>query len=243
MNIQTKTSSLNCPKHLQVKFKKLGKNLYCELCEKENIRPIPQYQYALKKDIVNKKLNYKRLGIPDRYAAASFDNYNVKFRPQGLIYKGIRQFTEEVTKGAIKNMMLLGTVGTGKTHLSCSMLIELASKGVKVRYIKSNDLATYFVENWKNNIFYESNEIMNFVNYDLLVIDEYGLNDQKDFQKVYIDKIIFARYENKKSTVLISNLAKQDVQDSLGARLWSRMNEDGLTIHEFAWPDFRLNHS
>lgn len=136
---------------------------------------------------------------------------------------------------------MLGREGTGKTHLACAILKLLWQKGMRVRYINSFDLCSLFVENWKNTNFYERNEIDNFASYDLLVIDEYGLYDQNERHKNYVDRVLLKRYEEKKPTIIISNLIKEQFISNVGFRLWSRLNEDELNVLEFTWHDYRIS--
>lgn len=56
-------------------------------------------------------------------------------------------------KNECKNLVLLGREGTGKTHLACAILKLVVQKGLRVRYINSFDLSSFFVENWKTTIF------------------------------------------------------------------------------------------
>ena len=85
------------------------------------------------------------------------------------------------------------------------------------------------------------NEIDNCVSYDLLVIDEYGLYDQNERHKNYVDRVLLKRYEEKKPTIIISNLIKEQFISNVGFRLWSRLNEDELNVLEFTWHDYRIS--
>ena len=42
-----------------------------------------------------------------------------------------------------------------------------------------------------------------------------------------------------KPTIIISNLKEDELIDTLGCRLWSRLNEDRVTVLEFKWDDYR----
>ncbi|MFX9672976.1 ATP-binding protein, partial [Acinetobacter baumannii] len=85
---------------------------------------------------------------------------------------------------------------------------------------------------------------------DLLIIDEYGLHDREKRKEV-VHKVLYARYDADKATMLISNFALNDTKDRMGAiihglisdlgdRLWSRFQHGGLTQVECVWADTRL---
>ena len=75
----------------------------------------------------------------------------------------------------------------------------------------------------------------------MLVIDEYGLYDQNERHKNYVDRVLLKRYEEKKPTIIISNLIKEQFISNVGFRLWSRLNEDELNVLEFTWHDYRIS--
>ena len=221
---------------------KLGTHFYCKMCVKN--QTAVGSKYSSTNDVVLQKktqFDFSKLGIPRRYMQSTFDNYISKYVVQKNIYEAIRDYTSNFNKGLQKNLIFIGGAGVGKTHLACSMLKVLAGKGLRVKFTTSYDLLNRFIENWKNPNFFESSEIDNFATYDLLVIDEYGLYDQKDFQKDYIHRVLLKRYELKKPTVIISNQKNTEIQESLGFRVWSRLNQDGLEIYEFIWGDIRIN--
>ena len=77
-------------------------------------------------------------------------------------------------------------------------------------------------------------------NVSLLVIDEYGLHDRHEKRLEMVHKVLYNRYDNMKSTLLISNFTLQNIQRDLGARLWSRLHENSLIIVPCYWADQRI---
>ncbi len=80
--------------------------------------------------------------------------------------------------------------------------------------------------------------IDHFSSFDLLVIDEYGLHDRHEKRLEMVHKVLYSRYDNMKSTLLISNFTLQNIKQDLGTRLWSRINEN-VKICECYWSDYR----
>lgn len=241
MSSQNRTEYSFCQKH-KIKLEKLGPHIFCIHCIKEEIKDPDRYQYASVNVDSDKEIDYLSLGIPINHINSSFENYQLEYKLQKQIFDRILQYTSEISSGFKGDMILLGREGTGKTHLACAMLKELAVKGKNIKFITSYELTNYFIENWGNRSFFESNEITKFAQYDVLIIDEYGFNDQKDAQKAYLEKILYKRYDCCKSTVIISNLFKDSIEESLGHRVWSRLNQNDLLIHQFQWHDYRLQN-
>ncbi|MEG2264201.1 MAG: ATP-binding protein, partial [Acinetobacter sp.] len=84
----------------------------------------------------------------------------------------------------------------------------------------------------------EASIIYDFSQYDLLIVDEYGLHD-RDKRLEIIHRVLTARYDWKKPTMLISNLTLEELQKDLGDRLWSRFQQGGLSVVECNWNDQR----
>ncbi len=75
---------------------------------------------------------------------------------------------------------MVGSTGTGKTHLACATAKLLLKKGLKARYITSEEIAQRIMNAWDKDTKDQSEEavIYQFAQYDLLIVDEYGLHDR-----------------------------------------------------------------
>jgi DNA replication protein DnaC len=230
-----------CPIHC-IQLNQMGPVIYCKKCVLDKpFKSLEPERVLEKHQTQNNSASYKKLGIPKRHISSTFDNYNLEFIIQKEVCDQLVEYAMNFDKNECKNLVLLGREGTGKTHLACAILKLVVQKGLRVRYINSFDLSSFFVENWKNNNFYERNEVENFKSYDLLILDEYGLYDQTEHYKNYVDKVLYKRYDSEKPTIIISNLIKDQFISKIGFRLWSRLNEDGLSLFELTWPDYRMS--
>ncbi len=63
------------------------------------------------------------------------------------------------------------------------------------------------------------NTTYRYSEYDLLTVDEYGLHDREKRLEL-VHKVLYARYDEMKPTMLISNLTLAKLQEDLGDRLW-----------------------
>ena len=138
------------------------------------------------------------------------------------------------------NMLMIGTPGTGKTHLSASIIRNILHNSTKsARYYTSAEIAQKMMDTWSDPSRSEKEVIDHFSSFDLLVIDEYGLHDRHEKRLEMVHKVLYSRYDSMKSTLLISNFTVQNMQRDLGVRLWSRLHENNLIVVPCYWDDQR----
>ncbi|MCO8044961.1 ATP-binding protein [Acinetobacter bohemicus] len=177
--------------------------------------------------------------LPERHAGSGFKNYDVKHAGQQNALNQVVSFAKNMINGHKNNFVMVGPTGTGKTHLSCATARTLLNKGKYARYITSEDMAQRIMNAWEQPDATEKSVIYDFTQYDLLILDEYGLHD-RDKRRELVHKVLYARYDRMKPTMLISNLTLEELQKDLGDRLWSRFQQGSLTVVECNWIDQRV---
>lgn len=85
----------------------------------------------------------------------------------------------------------------------------------------------------------ESQVIADFAGYDLLIIDEVGVQTGTDAESKALFDVFNERYQNLKPTVLISNLDAAGFVQAVGRRIADRVKEDGGEILSFDWESHR----
>ena len=85
----------------------------------------------------------------------------------------------------------------------------------------------------------ESQVIADFAGYDLLIIDEVGVQTGTDAESKALFDVFNERYQNLKPTVLISNLDAEGFVQAVGRRIADRVKEDGGEILSFDWESHR----
>lgn len=177
--------------------------------------------------------------LPERHAESGFKNYLVEHEGHKYALDKTVNYAKSILNGDKNNLIMAGRTGTGKTHLSCATAKTLLKKGKYTRYITSEDLAQKIMDAWDAPNETEKSVIYEFSQYDLLIIDEYGLHD-RDKRRELVHKVLYARYDRLKPTMLISNMPLSELKKDLGDRLWSRFQQGVLTIIECGWNDHRL---
>lgn len=231
-------SEMFCQIHNERMVKVLGRDT-CKTCAREFLRK-SEAEHAQELLASTRKKRVNAAMIPARHASCGFKNYVANTQAQQYAVGQCKKFSGDFVKGQAGNMIMTGRTGTGKTHLACAMIRNILHLGGFARYITSEDMANSIANAWTQPDSSESTEIYRFTEYDLLIVDEYGLHDQHENRLKLVHKVLYSRYDAKKPTIVISNFTTDELSKNLGDRLWSRFQHDGLTVVECNWQDSRI---
>ncbi len=152
----------------------------------------------------------------------------------GVASKNQTRIIEEIKKSGLlmpKNSVFFGNVGLGKTWFASALgrgwMINNPLKWAK--FITESD----FVKNAKNNNdFFDSTCTDDILVFDDITGDgDSGMIEKWDAKKVR--QMLFSRFENKKVTLLTTNMSIEALEAYLGARIWSRMSGTKTTFINF----------
>jgi len=234
-----------CPKHNELMILLIGRPV-CQTCANEAYVK-SQIEHAHQVKLMVREKHFAGAKLPERHKESGFKNYVVSIDPQKEAKAACHKFVQDFNSGKKRNLIMVGRTGTGKTHLACAIARNVLNKRSYVRYVTSEDMANEIATAWTKPDDNEVNAIFRFTDCDLLILDEYGLHDQHESRLQLVHKVLYARYDEKKPTVLISNMTLQStdkaqgLKENLGDRLWSRFQHDGLTVVECDWDDLRLD--
>ncbi|MBN2040167.1 MAG: ATP-binding protein [Spirochaetes bacterium] len=229
-----------CPKCVKTKCKCGGISPYY-YNENGKILQCSCRETALK--IQKIKSIYAKSGIDKKYRWKFINNYEVinkaTEQAKNTAYNIIREFPN-VKKG----LFLWGNPGTGKTLLSSIILTELITRhGIDGKYIKIS--RTFF--NRIKSTFNESSPTYGeadliereFAEVDLLVIDDFGVQRDSEWELETLYNLVDARYEALKFTIFTSNVnPSQSMKDKSHGRILSRIKEM-CSIIELSGADYR----
>lgn len=239
LQICVETTETLCPTHHLPLIEISGQRL-CKLCAKEIVyHSHTAYEDELKQRLLDQKI--RNSGLNKRYLDCGFKNYVVTCPAQDNAIKLSQAFAQQIISGHNPNMLMIGIPGTGKTHLSASIIRNILHNSTKsARYYTSAEITQKMMDTWSDPSRSEKELIEHFSSFDLLVIDEYGLHDRHEKCLEMVHKVLYSRYDNMKPTLLTSNFTLQGMQQDLGIRLWSRLHENNLIIVPCYWEDRRL---
>lgn len=135
----------------------------------------------------------------------------------------------------------LGDAGTGKTHLACAIGNHVIRNcGGQARFSSVAEINRLVREAKSfNSTVSESEVIEAFAAYDLLIIDEVGVQSGTEAESRALFDVFNERYQNLKPTILISNLNAEDFVAAVGNRIADRIKEDGGEFLFFNWESAR----
>jgi len=234
-------SSEYCDRH-QMQKVQLGNQSICKQCASEILNQAHQDHAASVNQMVREK-HFEGAKLPGRHANSGFKEYITTNDGQKHAKAQCVKFTKDFLEGITRNLIMVGRTGTGKTHLACAVARNVLEARKYARYVTSEDMANEIANAWKKADDNEANAIWRYTDYDLLILDEYGLHDRHENRLQLVHKVLYARYDAGKPTMLISNMTKDDLATDLGDRLWSRFQHDGLAVVECNWMDQRVGKS
>ena len=205
LQIHAEATETFCPTHHTPLIEIAGHRL-CKLCTKETVRHShAAYEDELQQRLLQQKI--KNSGLNKRYLDCGFKNYVIACPAQDNAIKLCQAFAQQIISDHHPNLLLIGTPGTGKTHLSASIIRNIMHNSTKsARHYTSAEIAQKMMDTWSDTSRSEKELIDHFSSFDLLVIDEYGLHDRHEKRLEMVHKVLYSRYDNMKSTLLISNV-------------------------------------
>ncbi len=181
--------------------------------------------------------------IPKRFAEKTFADFVVSSPAQKIAHDACIDYVDDFSKHRREGrcMLLMGKVGTGKTHLAIAAVNHLINECmVKAIYRTVGTLigeirATFNDRSGES----EAHILREVIGADLLVLDEVGATKQSEFELATLFSIINGRYEQCRPTIIVSNLSPAELNDAIGARCVDRIRENGCIGVAFEWESQR----
>lgn len=178
-------------------------------------------------------------GIPSRFVDRTFETFKAKTREQEHALTVSRRLVESVTDESGASVIFTGRPGTGKTHLACAAAQETIRMFRSAAFITVSGALRKIKDTYRRDSeISESEALDSFLLPDLLILDEVGAQTGSEHEKTLMFEIINERYQNCRSTILISNLTIQEISQFLGDRVIDRFRESGAVI-AFNWESYR----
>ena len=171
-----------------------------------------------------KKINITVSSFPYQKTLKDFDfSYQNSINKEKVLDLASLRFLENKS-----NIILQGSPGTGKTHISVSIGIEAASQRISTYFINFATLMEKFKNAAKENRVEQV--VKHYLKYSLLIIDEIGYMPVDKNSSYGFFQLIAARYE-KKSTIITTNQPFSKWGDVFGDNVIANAIIDRLVHH------------
>ncbi|MCY7374845.1 MAG: ATP-binding protein [Pyrinomonadaceae bacterium] len=183
--------------------------------------------------------------IPKRYENCHFHSYRVLNPSQDRAFRYSSKLAMDYP-AVERGLLLMGTVGVGKTHLAVSILKGLTERGFTCLFYEFGALLKGIQDSY--NTVSQTSELkvlQPIFDAEVLVLDEVGASKPTEWVRDTMAHIINTRYNDKKLTIFTTNYLDErrserdeTLEDRIGVRLRSRLFEMCKTV-SIGGEDFR----
>ncbi len=183
---------------------------------------------AAEVELIYEQSHIKNLLETENFSQLSYSYYEgehlEKFKKAVQICQNfIKSFNSDY-----QNLFFYGTVGTGKSFLSCCVAKELIDMGNLVIYFSAAQL---FDTLSKSTFEKDSKEAAagiaeDVYGCDLLIIDDLGTELTNSFVSSQLFSCLNNRFLRKKSTIITTNLSLSELRDRYSDRIFSRITSN-----------------
>jgi DNA replication protein DnaC len=182
--------------------------------------------------------------IPPRYYHCRLETfYERNNAPLIAARRKVQEFAETWLPGVNngRGLLLMGTCGSGKTHLAVAALLEIIDSGKPGRLMFRNfqDLIQEIQASFDSDQTPSKSEILRpLLEVDLLVLDELGSQKPSLFVQDILYYVINSRYNTQRTTIFTTNY-QDELHERIGERLRSRLYEMTEEVKIAGVPDYR----
>lgn len=181
--------------------------------------------------------------IPERFRTRTLKNFITETHEQRSALAFAESYAEDFERDVLKtgrSAIFCGHPGTGKTHLAVGIGLHVLRLNRIVLFTTVQRAVRRVKNSWrKDSTETESDVIGLLVQPDLLIVDEIGVQFGTAFEQNLLFDILNERYENRRPTLLLTNLTTQEVKVFLGERIYDRLRDDGGVCVPFDWGSYR----
>lgn len=183
-------------------------------------------------------------GIGPRFVTASFDNYLTgSADAQATALAKCRAYAEQFPENRRDGrcLLLLGGLGTGKTHLACSIAQSvIRARTGSALVVTAAEVVRAAKSTMVRNGGYTEDDLFNELSsVDLLVLDEVGGSLGTEFERAILHEALEQRYRLIKPSIVCSNMPAKDLGLYIGERALDRLRENNGQVVGFTWPSAR----
>ncbi len=175
--------------------------------------------------------------LPRRYDGFHFSNYKPQNESQTAALMACMDVAMKYPN-VDRGLLLMGSVGVGKTHLAVSILKGLTERGFGCLFYEFGSLLKEIQDSYNpHTLTSELSVLSPVLTTDILVLDELGASKPTDWVRDTMAHVINTRYNDRKVTIFTTNYlddrrsaVEETLEDRIGTRLRSRLYEMCRTV-------------
>ena len=192
--------------------------------------------------------NIQSSGMGNLIDKQSFDNFNLELYKDNADNYAKMQRNVKIAKAFADNfgrhhdnLLLIGTTGTGKTHISTSIAKTVISKGFAVLYDSAQNIINDFETDKFRSGYSQSEPISNkYLECELLIIDDLGAEFVSQFSVAALYNLINTRQNKGLPTIISTNLSGAELAGKYEGRIYSRIVGADYIVLRFEGNDHRI---
>lgn len=165
----------------------------------------------------------QRMGVPANLHRATFENWRPADEQGEAILAETRRFAA-THRGFL---VLLGDLGTGKTHLAVAVL-RMFKSGL---LIKQSELLRRLRQTYRDKAAVDP--VDEAQSAGCLVMDEVGISPGGRDELPLLHDVLDHRHGNFLPTIITSNLSLDGLRDAIGCRMADRLKESAFSVLQF----------
>jgi len=167
-------------------------------------------------------------GVPKLFGGCTFESY-----------QGNEKLVTDLIAiaGSDDHVVIRGNTGCGKTHLAVAMI--QGQNTFKARFITVPDLLLKIRSSFNGGSESEDEIISRYSEIPVLVLDDLGAEKVSEFAITTLYIILDRRIRECRKTIITTNLSKEEIEATFGARIASRLT--GMENIKINMPDYRKN--
>jgi len=219
----------------------------CDVCEDTGVTPSGARCACYTRYLLEERI--KDSGLPENSGTFEAFNTDVFSTQKGsekasqkeymlALKKRCEAYAAEALAGPLKNLILMGNTGTGKSFLAQAVVGRMIKNGEVALYITANQLFSVFY----NHRLGEPVDLEGYYDVPFLAIDDLGTEIMtKNVTVEYLYNLINEREVRGKATLVSTNLTPESFVARYGDRIYSRMFSAASVKYLIpaAYPDVR----